>query len=94
MNRKARKEHRCSWCGEAVEPGTEYVRLPVFGEGTVQTWKAHPECNEAEQNMPDEAREAWADGEMYVYGHMVRGGWRRECNGGRVWDELMRMTGG
>ena len=38
--------------------------------------------------------EAWADGELYVFGHMVRGGWREDCSDGRVWGELMRMTGG
>lgn len=31
--RKARKEHRCEWCGEKIEKGQEYFNYTGIGDG-------------------------------------------------------------
>lgn len=45
--RKARKPHRCIWCGEAISPGETYrhERSTFDGEFQAQDW--HPECDDA-----------------------------------------------
>lgn len=44
---KARKPHRCYWCGEAINPGDTYVRWAWAGDDGVTTIHCHPECEAA-----------------------------------------------
>jgi hypothetical protein len=44
---KAKKEHRCTWCGQQILVGDEYVRIRGVFEGEPQTDKLHPECDDA-----------------------------------------------
>lgn len=44
---KAKKEHRCSWCGQQILVGESYLRSRVVFEGDPQTNKFHPECGDA-----------------------------------------------
>lgn len=40
----ARKEHRCTWCGESIVIGEHYTRWRYFGGDTPHTGKMHDEC--------------------------------------------------
>nr|WP_319566271.1 hypothetical protein [uncultured Rhodoferax sp.] len=40
---KARKPHRCTNCGQAINPGDTYIRWASFDDGAC-TNKMHPEC--------------------------------------------------
>jgi hypothetical protein len=42
--RKARRKHRCSYCGEEIPAGTEYVYQTGVYDGAWYTSKMHPEC--------------------------------------------------
>ena len=42
--RKARKKHRCTYCGEAILAGEEYVYQSGVYDGAWYTNKMHPEC--------------------------------------------------
>jgi len=54
---KARKGHRCSWCGEPINPGEEYTRWRYYGDDGVGTVKMHPECEAAQQREVDQGGE-------------------------------------
>ena len=41
---KARKPHKCWWCGEAINPGDVYARWVDFDLGHACTIRCHPEC--------------------------------------------------
>lgn len=43
---KAKKEHRCTWCGQQIPVGESYVRRRGVFEGEPQVDKFHPECDE------------------------------------------------
>jgi hypothetical protein len=43
----ARKEHRCSWCGQVIPIGEEYVRTRFVFEGNPGSNKFHLECDKA-----------------------------------------------
>lgn len=43
----ARKDHKCIWCGEAIEQKTTYVRERSKYLGELQDHAWHPECREA-----------------------------------------------
>lgn len=43
----ARKEHRCSWCGEIIQPSSTYSRWRYFSGDCQTTVKMHPECETA-----------------------------------------------
>lgn len=45
--RKARKAHRCIWCGEQIEPGERYFHWRGVFEGDIQSNNWHKECDEA-----------------------------------------------
>ena len=49
---RARKEHWCWWCGEAIPAGETYCKWTWFDEGTPRTVKAHVECAEAWATLP------------------------------------------
>lgn len=48
----ARKRHRCTNCGEAIEPGAQYERWVTF-DGSAFTSKMHPECLKSLQEDAD-----------------------------------------
>jgi hypothetical protein len=41
----ARKQHRCIWCGQHIEPGEKYRRERSVYDGEMQDHKWHPECD-------------------------------------------------
>lgn len=43
-NRKAKKEHRCSECARAIEPGETYEHVRGKWNGDVDTFKTCPRC--------------------------------------------------
>ena len=52
--RKARKQHRCIWCGQAISPGDTYVDERSVYDGSFQNHRWHPECKEyANEDMLD-----------------------------------------
>lgn len=57
---KAKKEHRCSWCGQQIIVGESYLRSRVVFEGDPQTNKLHHECADA---AAEDNRE-WGEGYM------------------------------
>lgn len=46
-SRKARKPHRCIWCGQTIEVGQRYTHRRGVFEGDLQTDDWHPECEKA-----------------------------------------------
>ena len=56
--RKARKEHRCTNCGETIEIGTEYNRWASYDSKAFAN-KMHKECLKSLQND--------ADGDSFEY---------------------------
>jgi hypothetical protein len=45
--RKARKEHRCTWCGQMILIGEKYRHERVRVDGDMNTNDMHLECDEA-----------------------------------------------
>ena len=45
--RKAKKPHRCVWCGEEIRPGEKYHDRAYRFDGYFQSDKMHPECLDA-----------------------------------------------
>lgn len=52
--RKARKPHKCIWCGQAIEPGTEYRYERVRGPDGMDFNPWHLECDEAHREVSRE----------------------------------------
>ena len=46
-DRKARKQHRCIWCGQAIKPGDHYIDERSVYDGAIQRHRWHPECRGA-----------------------------------------------
>jgi len=44
---KARKMHKCQWCGKLIEPGDIYYRYTMKWDGEMQDTCMHLECAEA-----------------------------------------------
>lgn len=52
--RKARKQHRCIWCGQAISPGDTYIDERSVYDGSIQRHRWHPECKAcANEDMLD-----------------------------------------
>lgn len=51
---KARKAHRCEWCGQRIDEGTAYKRYRYYDGGEASTVKMHPECYDAMQGAARE----------------------------------------
>jgi hypothetical protein len=59
---KARKTHKCIWCGQPIEAGKQYVYVAYRFLGDFQTNKFHPECvKPCEEECSD------GDGEFMPY---------------------------
>jgi hypothetical protein len=41
---KARKDHKCIWCGEAIPKGEKYTHEKSVYDGEMQDHKWHDEC--------------------------------------------------
>ena len=52
--RKARSQHRCTNCGEAIEPGDEYMRWASYDDWKCFTNKMHPECLKSLEDGSDD----------------------------------------
>jgi len=50
---KARKAHKCDWCGGKIEVGERYERTFITDYGDAWTWKCHPECQRLVQIFID-----------------------------------------
>jgi hypothetical protein len=46
QSRKARKAHRCTWCGEPIDKGSTYTHQTGVYDNRWYTNKMHPECFE------------------------------------------------
>lgn len=44
---KARKQHRCIWCGQSIEAGTVYRHERSMYDGNFQNHHWHLECDAA-----------------------------------------------
>jgi len=65
--RKARKNHRCNWCGCIIRPGEKYATTFIVCEGEAWRSKLHLECQAAEDAFD-------FDGEvLYYMGQFQRG---------------------
>ena len=42
--RKARKPHTCSYCGEVIQPGEIYNHDVLAYDGNMYEWKSHQKC--------------------------------------------------
>lgn len=61
----AKKKHRCDWCGERINEGTDYYRWRHFDGGDAGTCKIHPECYSALQATPhSELIDGWTPGQF------------------------------
>lgn len=63
VTRRAAKEHKCIWCGEAIDAGKNYCDERSVGDGYMQSFHWHLECL-------DGAEEEWHggdDGEFIPY---------------------------
>ena len=43
---KARKPHRCEWCGQAIAAGESCYNYRGMWQEEWQNWYMHPECEE------------------------------------------------
>lgn len=68
----ARKKHQCTWCGQAIEAGSKYVRQRIIGDDGPCTNKLHPECDTA---LDDTARHEGGGCIYFDFGSMPRGGY-------------------
>jgi ribosomal protein L24E len=41
---RARKAHRCDYCGETIEKGEPYNTASLVNDGDMYQWKAHVKC--------------------------------------------------
>jgi hypothetical protein len=46
-DRKARKEHKCTWCAQVIPVGETYVSWLTFEDGAAMPNKMHQECYDA-----------------------------------------------
>jgi len=73
VTQTARKEHPCSWCGEAIAKGEEYWRWVWEDRGELVAVKVHLDCRDAWQRdgaefaEPSEARRGMTMDETAIY---------------------------
>ncbi len=42
---KAKKDHRCEWCGETILKGEKHAKFSGVWESEFQNWRMHIECH-------------------------------------------------
>lgn len=52
---KARKVHRCIWCGQKIDKGETYVNEHSVFDGEMQNHHWHHECLDYAKEINDEA---------------------------------------
>jgi len=57
--RVARKQHRCDWCNEPIEPKTKYLRWFGIVEGDLSSSRQHPECEKASSEWSNKTGACW-----------------------------------
>lgn len=67
----ARKQHRCTWCGQKIEVGAQYLRERIKIDGDIGTQRFHPECDGA---LRDLSRYEGGGCVYFDYASMPRGG--------------------
>jgi hypothetical protein len=65
---KARKRHRCDWCGQHIEVGEIHPVYTAFFEGTATRIRMHAECRKAMDAVT--AKEGWIE---WMPGDYTRG---------------------
>ena len=50
---KARKQHRCYYCGNVIEKGEVYHKSKHKYDGSVYEWKCHCKCNDIASEIWD-----------------------------------------
>ena len=53
--RKARKQHRCDYCGEAIEKGEVYDWSKFVYDGDIYEWHCHQKCGSVAGDIWDYA---------------------------------------
>ena len=48
---KARKPHRCDYCGETIEKGEIYNIAALIQDGEIYKWKEHSKCHYIAQRL-------------------------------------------
>lgn len=72
---KARKAHCCTWCGQKIDIGAEYLRERVKIDGDMSTQRYHPECETA---LHDLSRYEGGGCVYFDFGSMPRGSFDQE----------------
>lgn len=61
--RKARKEHRCCECGNAIKPGDIYEYTVIVFEGDFSTKKTCEKCSDLAESLSDLGF-CWEEGDL------------------------------
>lgn len=64
IERKARKEHRCVWCGQKIEKNTLYFDRGYIFEGELKSDKIHLECKLGMENSSPDISEGFMSGQF------------------------------
>ena len=91
-DRKARKEHRCNFCGLPINKGNMYNRQ-VAKIDDVYTWKSHLHCNEIASRL-NMYEDCWDEGVTTDNFHEIVTNYVCETLGlGRMnWKETMKAV--
>lgn len=58
---KARKDHRCIWCGETIPKGDKYSRWVGIFEGDFHCNQMHLECAEVSSEDAEDGFDAFSN---------------------------------
>jgi len=59
--RKARKQHRCNWCGNIIQKGEKYRHSVYVDGGDMWSFKAHLKCDQIFDAFYKEDRPYWEE---------------------------------
>ena len=75
---KARKRHRCLWCGDIIQPSERYILVEWVNENEHGRDRYHRECHKAKGTLSYENLEWWNDEgcvPKFQRGHNHETGW-------------------